>query len=60
MSDFVLRHATRAAEEVLADRRTFMLEPAQWDAFVDALDQPARELPALKKLLETPTILDVD
>jgi len=58
ITDFVLKHATRAAEDVLADRRVFMLPPTRWEAFVDALDRPERELPRLRKLMDIPTILD--
>ena len=56
VSEFVLRHATIAAGQVLADRRGFQLAPQQWDAFVDALDRPERELPRLRALLEEPTL----
>lgn len=58
VSDFVLRSATRAAEDVLADRRVFALSDDRWEAFIDVLDRPAEELPRLRKLLETPTVLD--
>ena len=58
VSDFVLRSATRAAEDVLADRRVFALPDDRWEAFVEVLDRPARELPRLRKLLENPTVLD--
>jgi uncharacterized protein (DUF1778 family) len=58
VSEFVLNHATRAAEDVLADRRAFLLPHPQWDDFVDALDRPARHLPRLRELLESPTVLD--
>ncbi|MBA2325920.1 MAG: DUF1778 domain-containing protein [Actinobacteria bacterium] len=58
ISEFVLAHATRAAETALADRRVFALAPDQWDAFVAALDRPERELPRLRKLLESHTVLD--
>lgn len=58
VSDFVLRSATRAAEVVLADRRVFGLPDERWDAFVEVLDRPARDLPRLRKLLESPTVLD--
>ena len=58
VSDFVLRSATRAAEDVLADRRVFGLPDDRWDAFIEVLDRPARELPRLRKLLESPTVLD--
>lgn len=39
-----------AAGQVLADRRVFGLAPAQWDAFVELLDRPTRDLPRLRAL----------
>jgi uncharacterized protein (DUF1778 family) len=60
ISEFVLKYATRAAEDVLADRRAFLLSESQWAAFTDVLDRPPRNLPRLRTLLETPTILDED
>jgi uncharacterized protein (DUF1778 family) len=58
VSEFVLKYATRAAEDVLADRRVFMLSAERWDAFVDALDAPERELPRLRKLFESTSVLE--
>lgn len=58
VSGFVLKHATRAAEDVLADRRAFVLPVQQWEAFVKALDRPEHDLPRLRGLLEVPTVLD--
>jgi uncharacterized protein (DUF1778 family) len=58
VSDFVLRHATRAAGEVLADRRAFMLSSEVWDRFADSLDKPAKNVPGLDGLMKTPTVLD--
>lgn len=58
VSDFVLRHATRAAEEVLADRRVFMLSSEVWTRFTDALEKPAKDVPGLDELMKTPTVLD--
>jgi uncharacterized protein (DUF1778 family) len=58
ISEFVLKYATRAAENVLADRRAFLLSESQWAAFTDVLDRPPRNLPRLRTLLETPTVLD--
>lgn len=57
LTNFVLSHATKAAENVLADRRLFQLSSTRWDAFVRALDEPPRELPRLRKLLETSSVL---
>lgn len=53
LSDFVLRYAVEAAEQVLADRRVFVLSHERWIQFIDALDQPERDLPGIRKLLET-------
>jgi uncharacterized protein (DUF1778 family) len=58
ISEFVLKYATRAAEGVLADRRAFLLSEPQWAAFTEALDRPTRDVPRLRKMLDTPTILD--
>jgi uncharacterized protein (DUF1778 family) len=58
VSEFVLRHATRAAERVLADRREFTLPPERWEAFTAALDAPPKDVPGLRELLTGPTVLD--
>jgi uncharacterized protein (DUF1778 family) len=58
VSDFVLRHATRAAEDVLADRRVFMVSDEVWDRFAAALDEPPADIPGLAELMNTPTVLD--
>lgn len=58
VSDFVLRHATRAAENVLADRRVFMTTADVWDRFAAALDRPPQDVLGLEKLMHTPTVLD--
>ena len=58
ITEFVLSAATRAAEDVLADRRRFVLAEPEWAAFLAALDRPPRDLPRLRKLLATPSVLD--
>lgn len=58
LSEFVLTAATRAAEDVLADRRRFALPNDRWDEFVRLLDAPPRTLPRLRRLLASPTVLD--
>lgn len=58
VSQFVLDAATNAAEQVLADRREFQLSTDKWGRFVAALDAPVRSLPRLRRLLESPTVLD--
>lgn len=49
VSAFVASAAGAAADDVLADRREFVLAPKQWEEFVRMLDRPARELPKLRE-----------
>ena len=58
VTEFVLSAATRAAEHVLADRSQSVLAEPAWTAFLTALDRPPRELPLVRKLLATPSVLD--
>jgi uncharacterized protein (DUF1778 family) len=58
VSTFVLRVATEAAADVLADRRMFVLDQQAWQVFDDVLARPARDIAGLKELLSTPTVLD--
>jgi uncharacterized protein (DUF1778 family) len=55
---FVLGSALTRANEVLAERRTFGLSNKQWNAFMAALDAPARPLPSLQRLLAEPGFFD--
>lgn len=50
-TDFILDAATQAAEDTVLDQRLFLLEPAQWNAFIAMLDAPARPNERLKALL---------
>jgi predicted DNA-binding antitoxin AbrB/MazE fold protein len=36
----------------------FVLSPERWEAFCALLDRPPKDLPALKKLLTEPSVLD--
>lgn len=51
VTDFVLESASNAAEQLLADRRWFMLDDAAWTSFQDLLERPAAIKPRLAKLL---------
>jgi len=51
VSEFVLRTARENAQAVLAEQTRFVLSPEQMEAFNQALDGPARELPELRRLL---------
>lgn len=58
MSEFLLDAGVTAAFQTLADRRRFVLDEAQWQAFQEALDRPVQSKPRLKKLLQGPGALD--
>ena len=60
VSGFVLRAATEAAADVVADRRVFVLDEQAWQVFDQALSRPAVEVPGLRELLSAPTVLDRD
>lgn len=57
-SAFVLTHATTAAQQVLADRTSFILPADRWDAFVVQLDRNERPMPGLAAFLARPSILE--
>jgi uncharacterized protein (DUF1778 family) len=58
VSTFVLRAATEAAADVLADRRVFVLDQDAWRVFDEALNRPAGDVDGLRELLAAPTVLD--
>ncbi len=58
VSEFLLDAGVTAAAQTLADRRQFVLDEAQWQAFQAALDRPVQHKPRLKKLLGESGVLD--
>lgn len=50
ISQFVLQASLDAAHTVLADQTEFRLTPAQWKAFCERLDAPAKVIPELRDL----------
>ncbi len=58
VSEFLLDAGVTAAAQTLADRRQFVLDDAQWQAFQEALDRPVKAKPRLKELLREPGVLD--
>src|SRR2546425_4235676 len=50
VTDFILQSACMQAEHVLLDQRQFAVSSRQWQAFVEALDRPARVKPELARL----------
>jgi uncharacterized protein (DUF1778 family) len=51
VTDFILQSACTRAEHVLSEKREFAASPKQWQAFVEALDRPAKVIPELARLL---------
>ena len=50
-TDFMIESARRQATDVLLDQRLFVLDPARYDSFLQALDNPPAPGPKLKSLL---------
>jgi len=59
-SAFVLSHATEAAQQVLADRTSFVLPADRWDAFVRLLDRNEQPVDGLAALLAGPAVHDLE
>ncbi|MEK7344978.1 MAG: DUF1778 domain-containing protein [Pseudomonadota bacterium] len=57
VSEFLLDAGVKAAAQTLADRRQFVLDETQWQAFQEALDRPVQNKPRLKSLLREPGVL---
>lgn len=54
VSQFVLTSALERAAEKLAERQRFELTTAQWEAFMVALDAPAKIVPQIQQLFREP------
>lgn len=54
----MLESACTKAAEILTDQAHFVLSADQWEAFNDALERPAKELPNLRKLQTEPSSFD--
>jgi uncharacterized protein (DUF1778 family) len=60
VSEFVLESALARAQERLPDRQHFGLDADGWEAFLAALDAPARSMPRLQRLLAEPSVFERD
>jgi uncharacterized protein (DUF1778 family) len=58
LSEFVLQSSLVEAEIALSRRTRFVLEDTNWDKFVELLDRPTTEIPALRKLMTQPSALE--
>ncbi len=59
LTNFVLENSYGAAQKILTEQTHFYLTEEEWQTFCNALDAPPKEIPALRKLLTRPSILDV-
>jgi len=58
VSEFVLQSSLTEAEIALSRRTRFVLDEEQWNKFVEILDRPTTEIPALRRLLTEPSALE--
>ncbi len=59
LTEFVVQSACAVAEIELAEQREFVLPPAQWQAFLAALDKPTQFNPELHRLLTKPSVVEM-
>jgi uncharacterized protein (DUF1778 family) len=59
VTDFVVDHALQVASQLVGEEKQIEMTPEQFKRFCRALDAPpAKNLKAMKKLLNEPSILD--
>ena len=58
VNNFVVSSACEKAEQILGEQRNFVMPPAQWDAFVAALDRPTVRHERLARLMSEPSLLE--
>jgi len=59
LTEFVVQSACAVAELELAEQKEFTLPPAQWQAFLAALDKPTAPSPALHRLLTESSVIEL-
>ena len=58
ISEFVLENAIEAAEALELDNANFVVSREKYKAFLRALDEPAKSIPALRKLFSNESVLN--
>ena len=58
VSSFIVEAAEAEAQRVLSERTIFIVDPARWRLFQEALDRPAMDKPRLRALLTGPSVFD--
>jgi uncharacterized protein (DUF1778 family) len=56
LTEFILNSACAQAEQVLTDKREFILSPSRWQKFAKELDRPARSKPELAALFSNSSL----
>ena len=59
VTEFIVESACAVAEMELAEQKEFVLPPAQWEAFLAALDKPTQPNPAMHRLLTEPSVVEL-
>lgn len=59
VTEFVVESACAVAEIELAEQKEFTLPPAQWEAFLAALDKPTESNQTLRRLLAGPSVIEL-
>jgi uncharacterized protein (DUF1778 family) len=58
LSEFILGASITEAEIALSARTRFVLDSERWSKFIDLLERPVTDKPALRKLLTQPSVLE--
>lgn len=58
LTEFVVESACSVAAIELGEEKEIRLPPAQWQAFLEALDRPTKLSPELHKLLTQPSVIE--
>ena len=58
LSQFMIEAALEKAQYILAEKRHFMLNEEQWQAFSQLLDRPVQHKPALQQLLQEKSVFE--
>lgn len=60
VSNFILNNAYEAAQEVIRDQHIMSVSEDQWSAICQALDNPPKSNPALRKLMRSKSVFERD
>lgn len=58
LTDYILTSALTIADQRLMDRTSLSFDARAYNAFLEALDAPPRDLPRMRRLLSEPSVLE--